>query len=475
VNAPHNRQAPRVVAVVNDDHVTLTRLTSTLEREGFDVLPFGSAEQLLEACGPAGTADLIITDLHMPDIDGWRLVRLLRSREYPAFNETPVLVVSATFSGSDTAQISEDLGADGFLESPVDPVELRRQITALLGGTKVSRAPRALIIDDSPSLLQLLEASFTEAGYRVEAAKTAGAARGAFGAGEFDVAVVDYHLPDGSGDRLIEDFKAADGGCVFVAITTDTDPELAVSLMRRGAAAYVRKPFRPEYLLEVCARVRRERALLRVEELLEARTAELRESERQKALLLREVHHRMKNDMQLVQGTLVLQAERCEDMSARRMLDDTVSRVGVMARIYDTLYGREDVEHVDARALMETLASGLRRTTLGDRITLDLEVEEMEIRSRLSTSLGLIVNELVTNAAKHAFAGISAPRIRLSLDRADARHLRLVVADNGTGMSPAAEGSGFGTQLLSALVEQHEGTLTVDASGGTRVEAVLKL
>jgi two-component sensor histidine kinase len=467
-----------VVAVVNDDHVTLTRLESVLEREGLSVLPFGSAEQLLDARDAVARADLIITDLHMPDIDGWRLVRLLRSAEYAAFNETPIMVVSATFSGTDTAKITEEIGADAFLESPVDPGELSRHITALLRGKSATRAPRALIIDDSPTLVQLLATTLGSAGYLVDTAATVSAARETFRPGGFDVAVVDYHLPDGTGEELITHFREVDSSCVSVAVTTDTDPGLAVSLMRSGAAAYIRKPFRPDYLLEVCARARRERALLRVEELLEARTAELRESERQKALLLREVHHRMKNDMQLVQGTLMLQAERCEEPGARQMLEDSVTRVGVMARIYDTLYGREDFEHVDARSLIETLAAGLRRTTLREGITLDIDADALEIRTELSTSLGLIVNELITNAAKHAFHGVDAPRIRITLHRAGDDHVRLTVADNGNGMPAVAGGtraSGFGMEMLSALVDQHHGTLDIHSSAGTRIDVTLML
>lgn len=478
MNAPHDVRTKGVVAVVNDDDVTLTRLTGALEGEGFAVQPFSSAQQLLEARGTGDEPDLIITDLHMPDIDGWRLVRLLRSAEYASFNETPVVVVSATFSGSDTAQITEDLGADAFLEAPVDPAELRRHITALLGGTKATQSARALLVDDSPSLLQLLEAHFTDAGYAVETAESASAARTAFRSATFDVAVVDYHLPDGTGNELIADFKATDSRCVSIAITTNSDPGLALSLMQSGAAAYVRKPFKPEYLLEVCARASRERALLRVEELLEARTAELRASEQQKALLLREVHHRMKNDMQLVQGTLMLQAERSADAHAREILDQSVARVGVIAGIYDSLYGREDFEYVDSRSLIETLAAGLQRTTLSDGIGLEVEADALDIRAKISTSIGLIINELVTNAAKHAFEGVASPRIRIALERVGTDRVRLTVADNGTGMHTVSGGeteSGFGMEMLTALVEQHDGVMEVDSSAGTRVEATLKI
>ena len=472
------------VAVVNDDRVSLTRMSGVLEGNGYSVLKYDSAEELLSDESSAARSDLIITDLHMPDIDGWRLVRLLRSSEYETFNEVPILVVSATFSGTDTEQISANIGADGFLSSPAPSEELLDQVATLLRGTRPERNPRVLLVEDSQSLLHLLVQAFIDEGYLTETAETLAGGREALTRGSFDVAVIDYHLPDGTGDELLGELRSSRPDTAGIIITIDSDPRLAVSLMRAGASGYLRKPFEPEYLIELCARARRERALLRVEELFEERTAELRESERQKSLLLREVHHRMKNDMQLVQGTLMLQSDRIDDPAVRQHLDNAVARVGVMARVYDALYGRQDYEYVDTTSVIETLADGLRSTTLSDGISLETRVEDLEIEARLSTSVGLILNELVTNAAKHAFAGVDDPRILVTLERETLSGegldmLRLTVSDNGVGMSPEAASqaaTGFGLEMVNALVQQHNGTLEVDADGsGTRLTATLEL
>ena len=467
------------VAVVNDDRVSLTRMSGVLEGNGYVVLKYDSAEGLLRDETSAARSDLIITDLHMPDIDGWRLVRLLRSAEYATFNDVPILVVSATFSGTDTEEISADIGADGFLSSPAPSDELLDQVSALLRGKTPKRSPRALIVDDSRSLLQLLETAFADGGYLTETAETLAAGREALLRDSFDVVVIDYHLPDGTGDRLLEELRSSRPETAGIVITSNSDPGLAVSLMRAGAAGYLRKPFEPEHLLELSARARRERALLRVEELFEERTAELRESERQKSLLLREVHHRMKNDMQLVQGTLMLQSDRIDDPTVREHLDNAVSRVGVMARVYDALYGRQDYEYVEASSVIETLADGLRRGTLSEDIRLETEAEDVVIKAGLSTSLGLIMNELVTNAARHAFSDTPGPRIRVTVARDGTDRLRMEVSDNGGGMPPEAASrvaTGFGLEMVHALVEQHNGTLEVDTDGsGTGVRAVLEL
>jgi PAS domain S-box-containing protein len=93
------------------------------------------------------------------------------------------------------------------------------------------------------------------------------------------VVILDYHLPDCSGDELLRAFKPAPWHPVIIMITTDTNPRLATRFMKLGANGYLRKPFDPRYLIELCYQMRREQALLRVEDILEARTRQLRESE----------------------------------------------------------------------------------------------------------------------------------------------------------------------------------------------------
>ncbi|MDO8969334.1 MAG: response regulator, partial [Saprospiraceae bacterium] len=98
--------------VVNDDATQLNMLCGLLHKAGVEPLAFKSAESALAAMHQDLTPDLIITDVYMPGIDGWRFCRLLRSREYERFNLTPILVLSATFSGEEPSNIASDLGAN---------------------------------------------------------------------------------------------------------------------------------------------------------------------------------------------------------------------------------------------------------------------------------------------------------------------------------------------------------------------------
>ena len=265
--------------VVNDDPTQLNVLAGLVRKAGLEPRAFAGAEAALATMSAGAPPSLIVTDLYMPGLDGWRFCRLLRSPEYAAFNQVPILVVSATYSGAEAAGIAADLGAEAFLSSPVDGRRFCAEVRAILNGEQLRKPLRVLIVDDSALFCELLQQLFTRHGYEADTAFTVHAATVAFEKTAYDVAVLDYHLPDGHGDTLLEMFRAQRPDCVCLMMTIDPGPELALEWMKRGAAAYLKKPFQLEYVIELCTRARRERALLRAQDLLEVRTRELQKSE----------------------------------------------------------------------------------------------------------------------------------------------------------------------------------------------------
>lgn len=269
----------RRVVVVNDDPTQLRLLAAILAKEGLEVRCAAGAAEALALMEQEGPPDLLVTDLHMPGIDGWRFCRLLRSAEYPAYRHVPLLVVSATFAGVDAQEITRDLGADAFLSMPCSAAELKGVVRSLLTGQTPTICPRVLIVEDSPTLARLLERTFQESGYQTQVALTGAEGRRLFADFTPELIILDYHLPDVSGDQLLQEFTAGTTFPAVIMITTDADPTLAMHFLSRGADGYLRKPFDPRYLVELSFKVRRERALLRVEDILEARTRELQESQ----------------------------------------------------------------------------------------------------------------------------------------------------------------------------------------------------
>ena len=265
--------------VVNDDTIQLNVLSGLLLKDGIEVTLFESAEDALLSMAQSKTPDIIITDIYMPGIDGWKFCRLLRSPEYKAFNQVPILVVSATFSGDETSGITADLGVNAFLPSPVDGKRFAEVVRILLEGKQPKEQLRVLIVEDSKTLVVQFKQIFEANSYLVDTAFTAQEAASAFDKTFYNVAIIDYCLPDGSGDTLLKNFQSNQPDCVCIMITSDPDPKLALSWLRQGAAAYLRKPFDLEYLVELCAKARRDRSLLQVEDLLKKRTRQLLETE----------------------------------------------------------------------------------------------------------------------------------------------------------------------------------------------------
>ena len=274
-----SRPVGTTAVLVNDDATQLSLLSGLVRKAGLEPLVFTGAEAALAAINREHPPALIVTDLYMPGIDGWRFCRLLRSTEYGAFNEIPILVVSAIFAGDEPDRIAADLGADAFLSSPVDGKRFVEQVRAILRGERKPAPLRVLIVEDSTTLADIFKKTFTAEGWQADTALTAREAAQNFAGIVYDVAVLDYNLPDGTGDVLLDAFRAQRPDCVCIMMTSNPGPMLALDWMKRGAAAYLRKPFEPAYLIELCVRARRERALLRAQDLLEVRTRELRERE----------------------------------------------------------------------------------------------------------------------------------------------------------------------------------------------------
>jgi PAS domain S-box-containing protein len=271
-------QQPTVV-VVNDDPTQLRLLTALLEPEGLEVRGYLDPEQALRDLEASAPPSLLVLDLHMPGIDGWRFCRLLRSPEYRDFNQVPILVVSHTFAGTDVEAVTAELGANAFLPVPFSPETYRSYVQELLAGRRPHATLSVLVVDDDRGIRELLRRTFAGHGYRVEVAASGVEGRALARRMRPDILVVDHHLPDVPGDALLASLKRPGDAMVGILMTGDPDPELAVTALRKGADAYLRKPFEPTYLLSVAQKARRERSLLRVEEILETRTQELRSSE----------------------------------------------------------------------------------------------------------------------------------------------------------------------------------------------------
>ena len=196
------------------------------------------------------------------------------------------------------------------------------------------------------------------------------------------------------------------------------------------------------------------------------------ESLEEKEVLLSEVHHRVKNNLQVISSLLNLQSRTVDDPGVQEMFRESRDRVRTMALTHEQLYRSEDLAQVDLGRYVRDLASSLFRSYGVDPGAAALHVEVDELALPLDTAIpcGLIINELVSNSLKHAFVGGGRGEIRISLRGDGCGRAILVVVDDGIGL-PAdidhRETESLGLQLVSSLVDQLRGTIEVERDGGT--------
>ncbi len=186
--------------------------------------------------------------------------------------------------------------------------------------------------------------------------------------------------------------------------------------------------------------------------------------------LIRELHHRVKNNLQVVSGLLSLQSNRMENDNARQAMDEGRNRVDAMALIHQKLYMNDELASVDIKDYLENLSTSLAGS-LGysnNQIETFVNLSDATLNIDKAIPIGLIVNELVTNAFKHAFTNISQPLINISLANNLDGTMELKIADNGNGMLENNNTSkSFGMKLVRTLVDQLDGTMDVKFDKGT--------
>lgn len=212
---------------------------------------------------------------------------------------------------------------------------------------------------------------------------------------------------------------------------------------------------------------------------IQERTAELttvnemlRQSLEEKEVLLREVHHRVKNNLQVVSSLLHLQSLHTCDAASAEMFQESQSRVRSMALVHERLYRSKDLAQVEFTEYIQGLATSLFQSYKIDSSRISLETNVHAVRLAIDTAVpcGLLINELVSNCLKHAFVGRELGRVRIDLCSVTENEILLSVGDDGIGLPSDVDlddAETFGLQVVAALVEQLHGELDVRRDAGT--------
>ncbi|MBM6595038.1 sensor histidine kinase [Microvirga pudoricolor] len=200
---------------------------------------------------------------------------------------------------------------------------------------------------------------------------------------------------------------------------------------------------------------------------------ELQQSLERKALLLREGEHRVKNNLQVISSLVLLMARRIPDPNTRQALHNLTERISALTTVQRLLSSPGDMSRLDLKPFVAELASNALDLFPRGQVRLDMQVEDLAIPAAKAVPFALLLNEVVGNAAKHAFPRGRKGRLLIEARR-QGSDLAARVTDDGVGIDPPGFDQGFGRILIDTLTRQLRGTVTwSDAGPGTQVDIVL--
>jgi len=193
---------------------------------------------------------------------------------------------------------------------------------------------------------------------------------------------------------------------------------------------------------------------------LEKQKEELIKKNEEKVYMMKEIHHRVKNNFQIVISLLKLQSYEVENEKITAMFEESQDRILSMARLHEQMYRSEDLKHIDIKTHFITLTQGLiNEYQVGTNIKLSIDVENVDIGIKTLIPLGLIINELITNSLKHAFKNRTKGEIIVHLKHLEGIKYEMIIGDDGIGLKENEKSKGLGTELVQIFIEQLEGSL----------------
>ncbi len=191
----------------------------------------------------------------------------------------------------------------------------------------------------------------------------------------------------------------------------------------------------------------------------------------EKELLLKEVHHRIKNNMNTIKGLLFLQADGTKDSAIAAILHDAENRVQIMMILYDKLYCSSDFRGMQSRSYLGTLVDDIIANFPNNSIVkVDKKIEDFYIKVNILLPLGIIINEILTNMMKYAFTGRGSGVINVSISL-NGSYVTFILSDNGNGIPDSVSfenSTGFGLTLVNMLTQQIGGTIRIERGIGSK-------
>ena len=203
------------------------------------------------------------------------------------------------------------------------------------------------------------------------------------------------------------------------------------------------------------------------------KSVELEKLLKEKELLLKETHHRIKNNLQLIVSMISLQSDKIADPQFLELLEVTKLRIANIARIHERLYQDKKFSSINLKTFIKEITNSLLLNFNHDKkkIEFKFEIEEIELNLNYTVNICLIINELLTNSIKHAFGETDGGEVRINLKQ-EGDNVTLIVSDTGRGLPENFKFEDFNTlglTIVKSLVNQMDGKIKIESSPGTRI------
>lgn len=209
-----------------------------------------------------------------------------------------------------------------------------------------------------------------------------------------------------------------------------------------------------------------------INKLLERQKAEISRKNEAKKAMLQEIHHRVKNNLQVVNSLLRMQSSKMEDEEVLSMFKETQSRVNSMAKLHEKMYESGDLKKINAKDHITKLIEEIvKNYAVGTKVELKLDIAPIFLDSQTMMPLGLIINEMITNSLKYAFKGKNEGLISVELSQKE-KSKELIVKDDGVGFNFEGVKKGLGSKIIHSFVRQLNGSLEQISTKGTAYKII---
>lgn len=350
--------------------------------------------------------------------------------------------------------------------------------------------PLILVVDDEKTLRLVLRRAMEKEGYRVTEAENSEQCLESCQQLKPDLVLLDAMMPQMDGFACCARLSALLGDdCPAVLIITTLNDKASVDrAFEVGATDYATKPIDwPVLLMRVRRLIQTRYAMSqlrqRTTELMTANVAlqteithrrqaekQLKLSLQEKEVLLKEIHHRVKNNLQVIESLLRLQSRYTKDKQVLSMFKESQNRIKAMALVHEKLYQSKDLARINLPEYIRSLVASLLRSYGKANIVPQINIDDISLEVDTAISCGLIINELVANSLKHAFPENHQGEISICLQAENNHEFMLIVGDDGVGFPKSLDfqdTKSLGLQLVCSLVEQLGATIELCSHKGT--------